>query len=854
MQGTKTERDFPKYKWSELYKDNFLANFTELLSENVDTIIRTIETDVNNAVKQIVNLYQKACLFMKKNNSCNFKIKQPAWWDEECKKLKSKKFKLLKVFRRFSTQENLRSYKESRKAFKELCRDKQQSWQKQCREDLINSRNDNNLFWKKIKSFRNKPKHEFDISDKQWFDHFKSLLYSEGVEKLNTKIHVQYDDESINDTFNRPFTEEELKASISALKNGKASGPDGIIAEMIKSTRVKISPILLLLYNKILSSGDFPNEWARSIICPIFKSGSLLDPGNFRGVSLIDIFNKILTGMMTNRLSKWAEDFSKIDEAQSGFRRGYSTIDNLFCLMATVQKYLSKQRGRFYCLFVDFSKAFDAISHEKLIKSLIQKGVGGNFLRLLVNMYDDLCSCVKTSEKEYTDDFNCNIGTRQGCKLSPILFSLYINSLVEQLRNEGVQGIQVLQDSDSLIALLYADDVINLADTVRNLQIQLDVLSRFCFLSGMKINLLKTKIIVFRNGGYLRWNERWYFEGKKIEVVSSYKYMGLMVTPRLIWTTAKTKLANQANKAIISMSKMQRFVGYFDYAEYFKLFDSMIKPILSYAAEIWGYEKSYIIEQVHNQYCRKFLKLPSNTANVFVRGECGRWPLYVDYLCKCVKYWSKLTRMNTYRYPYQCYRMLRNLDEVGRITWATHVRKLLYMHGFGYVWFYENVGDEVLFFKQLKQRLIDCSVQDWSSKLNDSEKAQHYRYIMPTFGLANYLKFDIPLKFRISLSKLRCSVHDLMVETGRHNEMNYETRICKLCSLSKVEDEFHFIMECPFYCNLRRKYLPTLMETTLTLEAFYNLFCMPKEVITDLSKFIHYAFKHRSEGIKSLAD
>ena len=351
---------------------------------------------------------------MKKNKSCNFKIKQPAWWDEECKKLKSKKFKLLKIFRRSSTQENLRSYKESRKAFKELCRDKQQSWQKQCREDLINSRKDNDLFWKKIKSFRNKPKHEFDISDKQWFDHFKSLLYSEGVEKLNTKIHVQYDDESINDTFNQPFTEDELKASISALKNGKASGPDGITAEMIKSTRVKISPILLLLYNKILSSGDFPNEWARSIICPIFKSGSLLDPGNLRGVSLIDILNKILTGMMTNRLSKWAEDFSKIDEAQSGFRRGYSTIDNLFCLVATVQKYLSEQRGRFYCLFVDFSKAFDSISHEKLIKSLIQKGVGGNFLRLLVNMYDDLCSCVKTSDKEYTNDFNCNIGTRQG--------------------------------------------------------------------------------------------------------------------------------------------------------------------------------------------------------------------------------------------------------------------------------------------------------------------------------------------------------------------------------------------------------------------------------------------------------
>ena len=159
----------------------------------------------------------------------------------------------------------------------------------------------------------------------------------------------------------------------------------------------------------------------------------------------------------------------------------------------------------------------------------------------------------------------------------------------------------------------------------------------------------------------------------------------------------------------------------------------MIKPILCYAAEIWGYQQSDIIEKVHNKYCRKFLKLPSNTANMFFRGECGRWPLYVDYFCKCIKYWSKLTRMDTYRYPYQCYRMLRNLDEVGRLTWAIHVRKLLYMYGFGYVWFYEKVGDENLFFKQFRQRLIDCSVQEWSSKLHDSGKARHYRYIMPNF-------------------------------------------------------------------------------------------------------------------------
>ena len=117
------------------------------------------------------------------------------------------------------------------------------------------------------------------------------------------------EDVNVNDILNRPFTEDEIKASISSLKNGKGSGPDGILAEMIKSTLLQILPILLLLYNKSLLSGEFSLDWAGSIICPIFKSGWLLDPNNFRGVSLIAILNKILTGMMNCKLKNWAEDF-----------------------------------------------------------------------------------------------------------------------------------------------------------------------------------------------------------------------------------------------------------------------------------------------------------------------------------------------------------------------------------------------------------------------------------------------------------------------------------------------------------------------------------------------------------------
>ena len=101
---------------------------------------------------------------------------------------------------------------------------------------------------------------------------------------------------------------------------------------------------------------------------------------------MIDILNKILTGILYDRLYTWAEENSKIDESQAGFRKGYSTIDNIFTLMSMRQKYLSKKDGRFYCLFVDFSKAFDRVNYVELINSLIRKGVHGKFLNLLTAM------------------------------------------------------------------------------------------------------------------------------------------------------------------------------------------------------------------------------------------------------------------------------------------------------------------------------------------------------------------------------------------------------------------------------------------------------------------------------------
>ena len=100
---------------------------------------------------------------------------------------------------------------------------------------------------------------------------------------------------------------------------------------------------------------------------------------------------------------------------------------------------------------------------------------------------------------------------------------------------------------------MFADDVASCAETAIKLQQQLNVIDEFCALTGMEINLQKTEIIVFRNGGPLRHYEHWSFRGTRINTTSIYKYMGLMFTPKLSWSATHEKLSAQAQKAIFSI-------------------------------------------------------------------------------------------------------------------------------------------------------------------------------------------------------------------------------------------------------------------------------------------------------------
>ena len=106
--------------------------------------------------------------------------------------------------------------------------------------------------------------------------------------------------------------------------------------------------MLCVLFNKLIETGVYPDEWCRAIIFPIYKKGDVNIPDNYRGISLLSCVSKVFTKILNNRLVSWADVNEKMYDVQAGFRKGKSTIDHIFVLQSLIDKYLSKEKGRFY--------------------------------------------------------------------------------------------------------------------------------------------------------------------------------------------------------------------------------------------------------------------------------------------------------------------------------------------------------------------------------------------------------------------------------------------------------------------------------------------------------------------------
>ena len=406
------------------------------------------------------------------------------------------------------------------------------------------------------------------------------------------------------DELNTSFSEDEVIKSVKQLKSNKAGGPDKIINEFLIHGRQILVLTICKLFNKIYDMSYFPEEWAEGYIIPLHKKGSANDVENYRGITLLSILGKLFTRVLNNRLSEWAENYYVLIEAQAGFRPGMGTTDNIFVLHGLITHILN-QGSKLYCAFVDFTKAFDYVVRENLWYKLIKFGLRGKVLNIIKSMYSSVKSRVKHCNK-LGNEFYCSLGVRQGECLSPLLFSLFLNDIEEHFFQSGREGLDI--NIFKMFLLLYADDIVIFANSAEELQHSLDSLGDYCRKWKLKVNLKKTKVMVFRKGGILSNNLIFHYEGEPVEIVKSFKYLGIVFTTGGSFAEAQSTLAGQAQKGIFTLNKYLYNFTFIPPKHKLELFDKLIMPILNYGSEVWGFCQSNTVERVHLQFCKKLCK------------------------------------------------------------------------------------------------------------------------------------------------------------------------------------------------------------------------------------------------------
>ena len=205
--------------------------------------------------------------------------------------------------------------------------------------------------------------------------------------------------------------------------------------------------------------------------------------------------------------------------------------------------------------------------------------------------------------------------------------------------NSDCPSLQI-QDIN-LFLLMYADDTVVLAETPENLQMLLDSLHTYIEKWGLKVNTVKTKIVVFRSSWHMYETGHWSYNNENIEVLNTFRYLGLCLNYNGKFNITQKMLAAQAQKAMFCLMK-QINNHHFNMETKLDLFDTYVGSILGYGCEIWGNHKGPDIERLHLNFMKRLLGVKRSTHNMVVYRELARFPLHINRCVRLVKYWLKI--------------------------------------------------------------------------------------------------------------------------------------------------------------------------------------------------------------------
>ncbi len=629
---------------------------------------------------------------------------------------------------------------------------------------------------------------------------------------------------------NQPFTAAEIVGIASKLRRGSAT-LGFLSVEALRAAAPLLAPVVAALFNACAQVGSLPPAWALCAITPIHKSGAKTEPGNYRGIAVGTVPAKMYATLLNVRLTRWTEVNNLRAAGQAGFREDHRCTDNLLILRTVIEQQRAVQAPLYTC-FVDFRKAYDSVPRDLLWTKLERLGVHGFFLDGIKALYADVPMVVKTAHGQ-TASFQSVMGVKQGCPLSPTLFGLYLDDLEEAMRAK-----QHLLDSPSLaglmlLALLYADDLALVSTSMAGLQAQLDVLHEYADRWGLTVNVDKTKAVIYRAArAPVCSNPSLLYDGKSIEFVQSFKYLGIDMHCTHSFSDAGLPLKESAQRTLLALLRRCRELGINDPVLRVKLFDALVHPVMMYGVEFWGagdvLKGELAGDLVHRSFLRGVLGVRRSTPNMTVLAEAGRYPLQVFAAKMLLKYWNRLVLMEDDRLVKRAFVASAALAGATQCrsrhkSWAGQAAAVLESLGLPCDLAAPAVVDA--------EKGVSSLQSAYLSSVTDSESSKVQQYLRmrdgvapETYCMAPYLRAVTGRRQRKALAQLRAGSHWLAVESGRREgtALPRDQRVCQRCGSGEVDDEAHMVFRCAALSTQRREYASLFSPWPANLREFMS--------------------------------
>ena len=707
-------------------------------------------------------------------------------------------------------------------------------------------------FWNIINKTHTDSKSTVDASPDDLFNHFKNVSTSNEYAH-NRNFDLQFDAHNVPhrpslELLNGVITSTEIADTIISLKSNKAAGDDDVINEYIKISSDLFLPIYVDLFNLILDTGIYPSSWSLGTVIPIYKGkGDPHEPKNYRPINLSSCIGKLFATILNNRLKLFLDAENKMSIIQGAFMPGSSTTKHLHALHCLIE-YITANDKPMFCAFLDLSSAYDKVWRDGMLVKLINSGIGGKFFNVVQSMYKVTKMYVKCNNLMSTV-FHTNIGIKQGCTLSCLIFAMFLNDLEMEMYHYGCKGTNIIDIETGrvmlkLFALLYADDTVIISDNKKDFQEALNAFSYYCRKWKLKINESKSNIIIF---GKVRNRNRLVFtiNGERIDIVNSFKYLGLEFHKNRRYITAiKSNLA-KARRASFSIFRKSKTLN-LSVSCQIHILNTIVKPILLYGCEVFCFDNFKMLETFYLQCLKRILYVKKSTSSCMVYAETGCTPLYVDVMKRSLCFYVKTQYAPQPNLASTMLYILHKSHAYGRLDskYLQYIRNSLTEIGLPYLYYnYTPLNTTITAIaSRIKRSVTDQYIQNWRVTVNTSHKAVFYRSIKHNTEFEPYLDI-LPKSKRIALTRFRLSNHRFPVELGSWYNIPPELRTCPICPL-QIGNEFHYLFVCPSTLPHNNLYLQRYYRTRPSVHKMNELFkSTNKHTLLKLATFIQLILK-----------